>query len=160
VRLFNKVILRTKTCDRINPIFRGVLVVSAKRDRQPNVKMCPLAGISGGNGGELSVGIVFKDQKRHGRFTGPLIPIASCPGIFAIDGSSDVASIVANMGALLRELGPHVHWSWWSKTKIKFGPIECHLRRDENGVVIARRLKIDRNSGRVWYCPMDKSVKA
>ena len=42
VRLFNKVILGKKTSDQINPIFRGFLLVSAKRDRQPSAKMCPV----------------------------------------------------------------------------------------------------------------------
>ena len=45
---------------------------------------------------------------------------------------------------LSSRFGPHVHWNWWSKTKVKFGSIDCHLRRYENGIVIARRLKIDR----------------
>jgi hypothetical protein len=84
-------------------------------------------------------------------FLGRMIPIDRCPGIFAIDGSPDIAAIAANMGAILRELGPHVHWDWWLKTKLKFGPVDCQLRRHERGALVARRLKIDKKRGRVWY---------
>jgi hypothetical protein len=87
-------------------------------------------------------------------FAGSLIPLETCPGIFAIDGSPNVSAIVANMAAVLRELGPHLYWDWWTKTKIKFGPVECNLRRHENGSVTRRRLKIAPN-GRVWFLPMD-----
>jgi hypothetical protein len=83
-------------------------------------------------------------------FAGALIPLNTCPGIFAIDGSYKVTAIVANMGAVLRELGPHLQWDWWKQTKIKFGPKECNLRRHENGRIVRRRLTID-NSGRVWF---------
>jgi hypothetical protein len=87
-------------------------------------------------------------------FTGPLIPLETCPGIFAIGGSFDIPAIVANMGAVLRELGPHVHWDWWTRTKLKFGPVECNLRRHENGRLMRRRLTIDPR-GRVWFLPLD-----
>jgi hypothetical protein len=87
-------------------------------------------------------------------FKGPLVPIHSCPGIFSIDGSHDVSAIVAKMGAVLRELGPHLKWNWWAKTKIKFGPNNCNMRRHEAGKIISRRLRID-PQGRVWFSLMD-----
>jgi hypothetical protein len=58
------------------------------------------------------------------------------------------------MGAVLRELGPHLKWNWWAKTKIKFGPNNCNMRRHEAGKIISRRLRID-PQGRVWFSLMD-----
>ena len=88
-------------------------------------------------------------------FTGPLVPIETCPGIFAVDGSSDIPKIAATMGAVLKELMPHLPWNWWSQSKIKFGAKGCNLRRVEKGVLVRRRLIVDSN-GRVWFCPMNE----
>jgi hypothetical protein len=97
-------------------------------------------------------GLIVLTRNHNDFFSGPMIPIHGCFGIFAVDAQGDRAlqTTIANMGAIIRELGPHVQWTWWNKTKLKFGPNGGSLIRHEQGMV-RRRLKIDPATGKVWF---------